>query len=346
MNGAKFALGQLAELIDGKLEGDASVTITGVSSLDDATEGHITYVTEEDVLSLGEQSPAAALIVPPGLATDRKPLIVTEDPRLAFSKVLALFAPQRRLPPGVHPTATVGSNVKLGQDVAIGAHVFVGDNAIIGDRVAIHPLAYVGYEVTIGEDTEIHPQTYIGDRVSIGTRCNICAGAVVGSDGFGYLQTEEGHHKIPQIGTVIIEDDVEVGANSTIDRATVSVTRICRGTKIDDQVHIGHNCVIGEHCLLCGQVGIAGTVTLGKGVMLGGQVGINDHTTVGDGVTVGAGSKVYGDLMEPGVYSGTPARPHRQRLRTLAATQKLPELLKRIRELESRLAELEGKEGK
>ncbi len=344
MNGAQFKLGELAELIDGTVLGDSSVTITGVSSVDSASEGHITYVAEPEVLPRGEQSPAAALIVPPELAnSSRKPLVITEDPRLAFSKALALFAPRRRLAPGVHPTAIIGANVQLGEQVAIGAHAFVGDNVLIGDRVAIHPLAYVGHEVTIGDDTEIHPQTYIGDRVVIGNRCIIHPGAVIGADGFGYLQTDQGHHKIPQIGSVIIEDDVEVGANSTIDRATVSATRIGKGTKIDDQCHIAHNCVIGEHCLLCGQVGIAGSAKLGNGVILGGQVGVNDHITIHDGIVIGAGSGVFGTLTKPGVYSGMPARPHHEDMRTLAAAHRLPRLIKRVKELEKRLDELEGR---
>lgn len=342
MKTAAYPLGQLATLIDGVVEGDESVTITGVSNLDEVQAGHIAYIAESHLLARGENSEAAALIVPPHAKTTRKPIIVTEDPRLAFSRVLELFAPERRLPEGIHPRATIGKHVSVGEGVAIGAGTFIGDNAIIGDNTVIHPLAYIGYEVSIGSDSEIHPHVYIGDRVSLGRRVIIHAGAAIGADGFGFLQTSQGHQKIPQIGTVIIEDDVEIGANCTVDRATVAATRIGKGTKIDDQVHVAHNVIIGENGLLCGQVGIAGSAQIGNNVMMGGQVGINDHIKICDNAVIGGGSKVYGDITEPGIYSGTPARPHQERLRTLAWQRRLPELIERIKQLEARLAEREG----
>ena len=346
MKNAAYPLGQLATLVDGVVEGDGSVTITGVSNLEDARDGHIAYIAEPHLLPRGEKSKAAALIVPPNAKTTHKPIIITEDPRLAFSKVLELFAPERRLPEGIHPRATVGKNISLGEGVTIAAGAFVGDNAIIGDNVIIHPLAYVGYEVSIGSDSRIYPHVYVGDRVSLGQRVIIHGGAAIGADGFGYLQSAEGHQKIPQIGTVIIEDDVEIGANCTVDRATVTATRIGKGTKIDDQVHVAHNVVIGENGLLCGQVGIAGSAQIGNNVMMGGQVGINDHIKICDNVVIGGGGKVYGDINEPGTYSGAPARPHQERLRILALQNRLPQLVARIKELEARLAELEGSNSK
>jgi UDP-3-O-[3-hydroxymyristoyl] glucosamine N-acyltransferase len=343
MKTAAYPLGQLAVLIEGELIGDSGLTITGASSLEDAQVGHISYVAGRDALSRGEVSEASALIVDKTSLTACKPIIVTEDPRLAFSKVLELFAPERRLPVGIHPTAQIGANAHLGRRIAIGAGAFVGDNAVIGDDVIIHPLAYVGHEVTIGGGTELHPQVYIGDRVTLGQRVLVHAGTTIGGDGFGYLQTEQGHRKIPQIGTVIIEDDVEIGANSTVDRATVTATRIGRGTKVDDHVHIAHNVIIGEHCLLCGQVGISGSVVIGNFVVLAGQVGISDHVRIADKIVVSGGAKVWGNLCEPGVYSGTPARPHQSAFRVTAAVQKLPEMMKRLRELEKKLEGLEGK---
>jgi len=336
-----YPLGQLAALVDGVVEGDGSVTITGVSNLEEAQAGHIAHIAEPHLLPQGEDSGASALIVPPNARSTRKPIIITEDPRLAFSRVLELFAPERRLPEGIHPRALVGKHASIGEGAAIGAGAVVSDNAVIGEDVIIHPLAYIGYEVSIGSDSEIHPHVYIGDRVSIGRGVIIHGGAVVGGDGFGYLQTPQGHQKIPQIGTVIIEDDVEIGANCTVDRATVAATRIGRGTKIDDQVHVAHNVVIGENGLLCGQVGIAGSARIGNNVMMGGQVGINDHIKICDNAVIGGGAKVYGDITEPGVYSGTPARPHQERLRTVALQHRLPDLLDRIKQLEARLAELE-----
>ncbi|HEY3397485.1 MAG TPA: UDP-3-O-(3-hydroxymyristoyl)glucosamine N-acyltransferase [Armatimonadota bacterium] len=344
MRTAAYPLGQLAEMIEGELVGDAGVTITGVGSLEHAEAGQITYVTGPDVLNKGEQSRASALIVAPGVRTTAKPHIITEDPRLAFSKLLELFAPERRLPIGVAPSAHVGRGVKLGQRVAIGAGAFIGDNTVVGDDAIIHPLAYVGNEVTIGAGSEVYPHVYLGDRISLGDRVIVHAGTAVGSDGFGYLQTSQGHQKIPQIGTVVIEDDVEIGANVTIDRATVAVTRIGRGSKIDDSVHIAHNAVIGENCLLCGQVGVSGSVVVGNNVVLAGQVGVSDHVTICDSVIVGGGAAVIGDITEPGAYSGIPARPHQSAYRVLAAQQKAPDLLRRVRELERRLEKLEPRD--
>jgi UDP-3-O-[3-hydroxymyristoyl] glucosamine N-acyltransferase len=341
MKTAAYPLGQLAILVEGQLIGDSGLTITGASSLEDAQAGHISYVADPGALLRGEQSEASALIVSRTSLTSTKPVIVTEDPRLAFSKVLELFAPERRLPIGIHPTAHVGSNAHLGKRVAIGAGAFVGDNVVVGDDAIIHPMVYVGHEVTIADGAELHPQVYIGDRVTLGKRVQIHAGTTVGGDGFGYLQAEDGHRKIPQIGTVIVEDDVEIGANSTVDRATVTATRIGRGSKIDDHVHIAHNVVIGEHCLICGQVGISGSVSIGNFVVLAGQVGISDHVTITDRVVVSGGAKVWGDISKPGIYSGTPARPHQSAFRVTAAQQKLPDLLKRVRDLERRLEELE-----
>ena len=344
MNGNAISLSELATLINGKPEG-CEVTITGVNTVHEARDGDIAFVDRLELLAFGEQSSATALIVPPVARTKAKPIIVTEDPRLAFSKVLELFAPERRVAAGVHPTAAVGSNARLGDNVSIGAHAYVGDNATIEADVVIHPLAYLGHEVTVGDNTEIHPQTYVGDRVTIGRNCIIHAGAVIGSDGFGYLQQSHGHRKIPQIGTVIIEDDVEVGANSTIDRATIAATIIGAGTKIDDNVHIAHNCIIGKNCLFAGQVGIAGSTEVGDYVVMGGQVGVNDHVRICGNVMIGAQAGVFSDIGEPGVYSGYPARNHRAQMRILAASQKLPDLLKRVRELEERIAELEGRKG-
>lgn len=342
MSAIAIPLSQLAALIEGTTEGE-EVLITGVNTIDGAVEGEIAFVDCPELLPIGEQSSAAALIVSPSARTQAKPIIITEDPRLAFSKVLALFAPERRVHEGVHPTAVLGHNVKLGADVSIGARTVVGDNVIIEDGSVVHPLVYLGHEVTIGANSEIHPQVYVGERVSIGSNCIVHAGAVIGCDGFGYLQQPQGHRKIPQIGTVIIEDDVEIGANSTIDRATIAATIIGQGTKIDDAVHIAHNCVIGKHCLFAGQVGIAGSTEIGDYVVMGGQAGVNDHVRICSQVIIAGKAGVFSDIEEPGTYSGYPARLHRNQLRVLGATQKLPDLLKTIRELEARIAQLEAR---
>jgi UDP-3-O-[3-hydroxymyristoyl] glucosamine N-acyltransferase len=336
----KFRLSEIARLISGEVIGDADVTITGVAALEEAGEGDLAFVERLDMLAAGEQSRAAALIAPPQARTDRKPIIVTEDPRLAFSKVLELFAPGSSIPVGVHPTAIIAESARLGQAVAIGAYVVIEDGVRIGNDVTIYPFAFIGRDADIGEGTIIYPHVFIGERVNVGKRCILHAGCAIGADGFGYLQTADGPRKIPQIGTVVIEDEVEIGANSTVDRATVSATRIGRGTKIDDQVHIAHNCVIGRHCILCGQVGIAGSTTIGDNCVLGGQVGVSDHVRIGDNITIAAAASVFGNLTEPGVYSGYPARPHMHQLRLLATVHKLPQLVEEVKQLAQEVAEL------
>lgn len=336
----EYRLAELAERVNGRLCGDGEVTITGVGDVREAGPGQIAFVDGAKVVDLCEACEASAIIVPPDVEIEDRPFIITEDPRLAFSKVLELFAPDRRHEPGIHPTAVLGSNVSIGAGVSVGAQCYVADDVILGAETILHPLVYVGPEASIGESCEVHPQAFIGARVKIGHRVIIHAGAAVGADGFGFLQTPEGHRKIPQIGTAIIDDDVEFGANSTMDRATVGATRIGAGTKIDDQVHVAHNVVIGKNCLLCGQVGIAGSSRIGNNVMMGGQAGVNDHVEIGDNITIGARAAVFGDLHEPGIYSGYPARPHQEQLRLLAQTRKLPELLERIKQLEQAVEEL------
>jgi UDP-3-O-[3-hydroxymyristoyl] glucosamine N-acyltransferase len=336
-------LGKLASLVDGVVEGDGTVAIHGPGSLDGAGPGEIVFLERLELLPVGEESAASALIVPPEARTAAKPIIVTEDPRLAFSKVLEVFAPEPRVYPGVHPTATIGKHVSIGEDVSIGAHAVIEDNVILKDGAIVYPLAYIGPEATIGSRALIYPHVFIGERVIIGDRTIIHSSAAIGCDGFGFLQTPKGHRKIPQIGSVIIGDDVEIGACSTVDRATVGATRIGNGTKIDDQVHVAHNCELGEHCLLCGQVGIAGSSKVGNNVVMGGRAGVNDHVTIGDNIILAGGAGVFGNLTEPGVYSGYPARPHQNQLRVIAATHKTPDLIKKLRDLERRLEELELK---
>ncbi len=336
----EYKLGEIAERVNGELRGDGGITITGVGDVREAGPGQIAYVDGAKVMDLCEGCKASAIIVPPEVEIEDRPFIITEDPRLAFSKILELFTPDRRPEPGIHPTAVLGSNVGIGEGVSIGAHCYVGDDVLLGDNTIIHPLVYIGPEASIGESCQVHPQAFIGARVKIGARVIIHAGAAVGADGFGFLQTSEGHRKIPQIGTAIIDDDVEFGANSTMDRATVGATRIGAGTKIDDQVHVAHNVVIGKNCLLCGQVGIAGSSKIGNNVMMGGQAGVNDHVEIGDNITIGARAGVFGDLDEPGIYSGYPARPHGEQLRLLAQTRKLPDLIERIKRLEQTVEDL------
>jgi UDP-3-O-[3-hydroxymyristoyl] glucosamine N-acyltransferase len=333
-------------MVDGSLAGDGRTPIIGVGSLETAREGEITFIDKAELLSVADTSRAAALIAPSNAPHGRKPMVLTEDPRLAFSKVLAFFAPQPNVFDGVHPRAIVADDVGSGTGVSVGVGAYVGFGSVLGDNAIVHPLAYVGDGVVVGAGSVIHPQSFIGDRCVLGERVVVHAGASIGGDGFGYVQENGRHRKIPQIGAVIIGDDVEIGANATVDRATIGATRIGRGTKIDDQVHIAHNVVIGQDCLICGQVGISGSAEIGDRVIMAGQVGVNDHIRIADDVVIGGQAGVFSDITEPGYYSGYPAKPHNASLRVLAATQKLPDLQKRVRAVEKLLEDLRAQVGK
>jgi UDP-3-O-[3-hydroxymyristoyl] glucosamine N-acyltransferase len=337
----EFRLSEIARLVSGELVGDDDVRITGVSTFDRAGAGDLIFVDDPSKLDLVNGCAAAAVLAPPSTHSHLKPTIITEDPKLAFSRVLELFAPVPSVEIGVHPKAVVAPSATLGRNVAIGAYAVIEDGVRLGDGAVVYPFAFVGRESDIGEGTILWPHVYVGERVTIGKRCLIHAGTSVGADGFGYLSTREGHRKIPQIGTVVIEDEVEIGANCTVDRATITVTRIGAGTKIDDQVHVAHNCDIGRGCLLCGLVGVAGSTTVGDGVVMGGQAGVGDHVNVASGAIIGAQAGVIGNIDEPGVYSGYPARPHQHQLRVLAVEQKLPEMAQRLKQLERQVEELQ-----
>jgi UDP-3-O-[3-hydroxymyristoyl] glucosamine N-acyltransferase len=339
-------LADIAAMVEGNLAGDGRTLIVGVGSLDSAREGEITFIDKAELLEQADTSPAAAFIAPSNAPRGRKPMILTEDPRLAFSKVLEIFAPKPSVCQGVHPLAVVGDGVQIGQGVSVGAHAYVGHGAVLHDDVIVYPTAYIGDKVTLGAGTIVYPQAYVGDRCALGERVVIHPGASIGGDGFGYVQEGGKHRNIPQVGNVIVGDDVEIGANSTVDRATLGATKIGRGTKIDDHVHIAHNVVIGEDCLLCGQVGISGSAVVGDRVIMAGQVGVNDHITIGSDIIIGGQAGVFSDLPEAGYYSGYPAKPHNHSLRVLAATQKLPEMAKRLKVIERLLEELQAEESK
>jgi UDP-3-O-[3-hydroxymyristoyl] glucosamine N-acyltransferase len=288
-------------------------------------------------------SEASAVLIPlSGISwTNGKPAIAIRNPKHAFARVLEVFAPQSPVPVGIHPLAHVGERLSLGENSAICSHCVVGRDVTVGKNTVIWPFSYIGDEVVIGDDCHIMPSVTILEGVQIGNRVRIQSGAVIGSDGFGFVLVETGHYKIPQIGTVEIADDVEIGAGVTIDRARTGATRIGRGTKIDNLVHIAHNVQIGEDCLIVAQVGIAGSSKLDDRVILAGQVGIKDHVSIGADSIVMAKSGVYGNLPEKSVVSGIPAREHKQRLKTQARVERIHDLNERVKELERRLATLE-----
>jgi UDP-3-O-[3-hydroxymyristoyl] glucosamine N-acyltransferase len=334
-------LSDIAALLGGEIEGDAQTPVTGAAGVDDAGPGDIVFAEQPRFADEAAASPAAAVIAPPGLAVPGKPLLRVTHPRMAFARVLALFQSPERFPQGIADTARIGAGTTLGEGVAIGDFCRIGDGVTIGDGAVIFPLVFIGDNVTIGPGTVIFPNVTIYSDTEIGARVRIHAGTVIGADGFGYVTVDGQHEKIPHMGRVVIEDDVEIGACSCIDRAKTAETRIGQGTKIDNLVQVAHNVHLGKHCLVAGQTGLAGSSTLGDYVVLGGQVGINSHAHLGSGTRVAAQAGVMSDLPENATVSGYPAQEHNQTLRMWAASHRLPEMLRTVRALERRVQELE-----
>ena len=328
-------LGEIAKFLSGRLIGDSEIIITGVGEAKDAKEGQITLASDRRYLKSALASSAAAVIVSEQIEENlTKSVIKVKNPSLAWAKTLGLFAKKREAKPGIHPTAVVEEEVEIGEGAEIGAHSFVGKAAKIGKEAIIYPLVYVGEGVEIGDNSMIHPQVSLREGVIIGKGVIIHSGSVIGSDGFGYVESDGKHIKIPQNGGVIIRDRVEIGANTTIDRATVGATVIGKGTKIDNLVQIAHNVTIGENCLVVAQVGISGSVRIGDGVTLAGQAGVADHLKIGNGAIVAARSVVIKNIDPGQIVSGFPARDHSKEMKVQALKMKLPELFARIKKLE------------
>lgn len=337
-------LKDVASLVGGKLTGDGELEVTGLGALDEAGQGEIAFILSPEWLRFLGKSRASCVIVPRGVRRTAGSFISVEDPFTALLKMADLLFPKSVSVVGrVHPTSVVEQGVSLGQDVAIGALSYVGEDAKIGARTVIHAQVYIGGGVSIGEECEIYPQVTVREGVEIGSRVTIHPGAVIGSDGFGFIPKEGAYHKIPSLGKVIIEDDVEIGANAGIDRATFGATKIGRGSKLDNLVQIGHNVTIGENCILVAQVGIGGSTNIGDNAVLGGQAGLVDHLNIGDNVKIGAQAGVTKSIPPNVTVSGYPARRHQDAMRIYAATQKLPELLKRVKKLEEKLGRSAGK---
>ena len=334
----------LARACGASLEGDASRLIRGPATLRDARPDEISFCANPKFRAELERTEAAAVLVPRDMQVERKDLALLrcDDASRAFTAVVHMFAPQQTPPAtGVHASAVVDPSAVIGPGVSIGPLCHVGKGVRIGARSVLRAQVEIGEGCEIGEDCELFPGVVLYDRVQIGARCVIHAGCVFGSDGHGFEPRKEGWVKIPQCGTVAIEDDVEVGANTTIDRARFGATRIGRGTKIDNLVHIGHNVVIGPGSMIVAQVGISGSTRLGRGVVVGGQVGITGHIELGDGVRVGGKSGVINSWPAGVELWGFPARPLKETLRIMAHAARAEELTKRVRELEQRLKNLE-----
>lgn len=337
-----FTLGELAELTGSTLKGDPRTRVDGVGALEDAGPSQLSFLTHSRYVDQIPQCRAAALIVAPAFKDLDFSLLICEQPYLVLARLSQLFFAPPALAPGVHETAHIGEEVQMGEGVSVGPLAHVGSQCRIGSSTRIYGGAYVGSGVQIGRDCLIYPGAILLDNCLIGHRVIIHSGTVLGSDGYGFAQDERGHHvKIAQMGIVQIDDDVEVGANCTIDRATFGRTWIQQGTKIDNLVQIGHNVTVGEHSLLIGQVGVSGSTRIGKHVVLAGQVGVVGHIEIGDRVRVGAKSGVHHSVKAGEDISGYPALPYKEWLKTMANLRRLSQFKEDLRQLKAKVQELE-----
>jgi UDP-3-O-[3-hydroxymyristoyl] glucosamine N-acyltransferase len=333
--GSKFLLSVLAGKIAASLQGpDAEVS--GIAAVDEAGPGQVTFLSNPKYARQARETKASAIIAKQPIPGAGCAFLLTPDPYLAFARAVEQFHPPVRLAAGVSAQASVHPTAVLGSEVHVGPFAVVAEGAVLGDRVTLYPGAYVGKGAVVGEDTVLHPRVTLYEGVRVGKRVLLHAGCVIGSDGFGFAPTPQGFLKIPQVGTVEIGDDVEIGANTTIDRAALGVTRIGPGTKLDNLVQVAHNVEIGRDTVIAAQVGIAGSSRVGNRVMIGGQSGVAGHITVGDGVMLGGRTGVAASISadETRAWSGVPAVPHKTWLKMVTLLPRLPELFRRVKRLE------------
>ena len=336
-------LKELAERLGCALEGDGELDIQRVARIEDAGPGDVTFFTNPKYSPELRVTRAAAVILAPGAGPAPCAMLRDPQPYLAFAKAVELFAERLRPAPGIHPHAVVGDRVEIGEGASVGPFAVIGDEAVIGARTIVSPHVVIGREARIGADCVLHARVSVRERVRIGSRVIIQDGAVIGSDGFGFARRPDGsHHKIPQLGAVIVEDDVEIGAHTAIDRPAVGETRVGAGTKIDNLVQIAHGVAIGRNVLLAAQVGIAGSTTIEDGVTLAGQVGVAGHLTIGAGAIATAQSGIPNSVDAGALISGYPAIPNREWLKASAVFRRLPALRKLVAELEARIRQLEA----
>jgi UDP-3-O-[3-hydroxymyristoyl] glucosamine N-acyltransferase len=339
-------LRELASRIGGSVEGDAEVDVLRGASLEEAGEGDLTFLADARHAAKARATKASAIVLGPKDARPSIAAIRAPDAYLAFAKALEVLHPAPRPAPGVHPTAVVAKSARLGPGAVVDALAVVEDDVRIGANAWIGPHAVIHRGATIGDDFRAHAHAVVREGCRIGHRVVLQNGAVVGADGFGFVKRADGsYHKVPQVGVVEIGDDVDVQANACIDRATLGATRIGRGVKVDNLVQVGHNCVVGEDTVLCGQTGLAGSTVVGKRATLAGQVGVAGHLTIGDGATVMAQTGVIADVPAGKMWAGYPGVEHREWVTTQAALLRLPELLKEVRALRKRVEALERRGG-
>ena len=337
-----LTIAQIAERVRGEVVGNGSTPITGFSPADAARDGDLTFADKEAYFAVADQSKAAAILVNGPFTSARKPLIRVANARVAVARLLPVFFPPDEQPSGIHPTAVIDPSAQIDPTAHIGPHCVVGPRARLGPRSVLMGGNHIGRDSQIGEEVWLFPNVIVYARSQIGNRVTIHAGTVIGSDGYGYVLDEGRHRKVLQVGNVVIQDDVEIGANAAIDRAALGSTIIGKGTKIDNLVHVAHNVVMGNHCLVMGQAGFAGSTRLGDYCVVASQSGIAGHLTLGRQSTVGAKSGVMRDVPDGGTVLGIPAYPDKQAKRQWIALQKLPEMIRRMRELEEQVEQLKA----
>lgn len=332
-----LTVADLAKQLGAEVVGDASATLTGFAMIDRAKAGDLTFAENAEYFAAAEASTATAIICDQKAVSDKKILLRVANPRVAFAKALAVFFPEPKFAPGIHPSAAIAATAQVDATAHIGPHCTIGERVKIGANVVLQSGNFVGDDSTVGDGTNLFPNSTVYARSQIGKRVRIHSGAVVGSDGFGYVFDTSFHRKVPQIGNVVIGDDVEIGANTTIDRAALGSTVIGKGTKIDNLVQVGHNVEIGEHCIFCSQVGISGSTKIGSYTVLAGQVGLAGHLKIGNKVTIGSKSGVMHNIPDGEQWLGIPAQPDKQAKRMMIAMMRLPDLLKKVAEWEKKL---------
>ena len=334
-------LADLASDLGADVIGDEDFEVCGVRPLDTAKAEHLSFLHNPKYVDEAKASEAGAILVADAAVLPGRNLLVCPEPYLALAQALEIFHPMERPEPGVHPSAVVAAGVSVGEGVSIGPLASVAEGVTVGEGTVVGAGCVIGRGVGIGVDCLLHPRVVIGEQCRIGDRCNVHSGTVIGSDGFGYATVDGTHHKVPQVGIVVLEDDVELGANVCVDRAALGETRIGRGTKVDNLVQIAHNVQIGEHCLLVAQAGISGSTQIGHHTVFAGQSGCSGHLKIGSGVVLVARAAAYKDVPDGATMAGAPARPHREWLKANANLQRLDGLREKVKQLEKRLSQLE-----
>jgi UDP-3-O-[3-hydroxymyristoyl] glucosamine N-acyltransferase len=341
-------LAELAAMVGGRVEGDLSLRVRGVAPIDQAGPEELGFLAQRRYLKLLPQTLARAVLVSEALAEEAAALagrLVVKDPYGALPNLLAHFHPGRAPEPGIHPTAVMGRGVDLGEDVTVGPYAVLEEDVVLGSRVRVGAHAVLGAGSMVGDDSVLHPHVVLYPGTRVGARVILHAGVRLGVDGFGYVPGREGHRKIPQVGTCVVEDDVEMGANTCVDRGSIGRTVVGRGTKLDNLVHLAHNVRLGRDVLMAAMAGISGSTRIGDGAMIGGQAGIIGHAEIGDGARIGAQSGVIGDIGPGETVSGYPARNNREYLRAMGLAFRLPEVMRRLDELERRIQGLQEAAG-